>query len=186
VRNFPVLDFDELDRKVGKKFADIRAASPELADKMLIKALRALYWLGVKQARDELDWCQTCQGRGYYETDGLPLGVCAPPVRELKKQFCGCKRGKELKEIYGKLGDWNRPHVTPRSGERGRQGIRGNAEDTNTMGARCTRGSSVIFNPRPMTEEERRELMQPPADKYAVAWLEIPAFLRRQSNTPST
>src|SRR3954454_17350694 len=153
-----------MERKVGKKFADIRAASPELADKMLIKALRALYWLGVKQARDELDWCQTCQSRGYYETDGLPLGVCAPPVRELKKQFCGCKRGQELKQAYGKLGDWNRPHVIPRSEEWGRMCVRVDEEAGEKMRTRCDRPGDVIFNPRPMTEEARRELMKPPAD----------------------
>ena len=39
----------------------------------------------------------------------------------------------------------------------------------------------VIMNPRPMSEEERRELFKPPADRFDARWLEIPAFLRRPS-----
>jgi hypothetical protein len=32
-----------------------------------------------------------------------------------------------------------------------------------------------------MSEEERRELLKPPANKYDEKWLEIPAFLRRKA-----
>jgi len=49
---------------------------------------------------------------------------------------------------------------------------------------RYARMSSVIMNPRPMSEEERREWLKPPANKYDARWLEIPAFLRRQAKNP--
>jgi len=182
LRNCPVLDYDEMERKVGKKFADIRAAPPDIADKVLKKALRALYWLGVKQARLELDWCQTCLGRGYYETDGLPIGVCAPPVKRLKKQFCGCKRGRALEEMYDTLGDWKRPRSIPCCGEREIPDGKADAKAASVFRTRRHRPSDVILNPRPLTEEDRREFLTPPADPYEARWLEIPAFLRRQSN----
>jgi hypothetical protein len=179
-----MLDYDKRDEKITQKIEQIQNAPPELRERLLGKALRALHHMGVKQARDELDWCQTCLGRGYYNYCGLTFGACAPSVKELQKQFCACKRGQGLKEIYGKLGDWNRPRVILRSEECCSQGGRVNAEGANTKRTCWGRNSSAILNPPPLTEEDRRELMKPSADIDDGKWLEIPAFLRRQSNTP--
>src|SRR5690348_11501979 len=104
-----MLDYDKRDEKITQKIAQIQNASPELREPLLGKALRALHHMGIKQARDELDWCQTCLGRGYYNYCSHSLGFCADPPPEKKQQFCFCKRGQELQEIYGKLGDWKRP-----------------------------------------------------------------------------
>jgi hypothetical protein len=104
-----MLDYDARDAKIERKLNEIEYAPPDLAHRVTTKALRALYMLGVKQAREELDWCQSCQSRGYVDHSGIPFGVHVTSSMETKKAFCFCKRGKELKSIQGKLGDWNNP-----------------------------------------------------------------------------
>jgi hypothetical protein len=105
-RKHVALDYDARDTKVAKKLADIQNAPADQVERVTTKALRALFNLGVEQSRRELEWCYDCEGRGYVDYDGLPFGGCAPPVKEMKKTFCACKRGQTLKRNFAKIIEW--------------------------------------------------------------------------------
>src|SRR3954471_15050042 len=105
-----MIDYDKRDAKVAQKIEQPQKALPDQVERLLGKALRTLFHLGLQEARREADYCQTCLGRWYCDHSSIRLGWCILQLpEETKKAFCFCKRGQELKQNFKKLGDWNNP-----------------------------------------------------------------------------
>jgi hypothetical protein len=105
-----MIDYDKRDAKVAQKIEQLQNAPLDQVERLLGKALRTLFHLGLQEARRETEYCQSCLGRGYRDHSGIPFGWCIiPPPKETMKAFCSCKRGQELKQNFKKLGDWNNP-----------------------------------------------------------------------------
>jgi hypothetical protein len=75
-----VFDFTKRDAQVARKLSVILEAPVELKEKIIGKALRALWGLGVAQERErvytETAWCSQCKGAGYFQLT-LLNGCCA-------------------------------------------------------------------------------------------------------------
>jgi hypothetical protein len=72
-----MLDYHARDTKIAQKLEKIYSCPSEVLKEVIIKALRTLYHLGVKHAREELDWCQTCLSKGYVDHSGIRPGTHA-------------------------------------------------------------------------------------------------------------
>ncbi len=103
-----MFDFAKRDEKVVRKLSVILEAPVEHKEKIIAKALRALWGFGVEQERDrvyrEAAWCSQCKGAGYFQlTLFSPLSCCAAH-RGYRYEFCSCGRGCQLKKVYEYLG----------------------------------------------------------------------------------